>query len=65
MNGIGTGFLIRATVCIILALFVMMSQSYDVRAAGTCVACHTDEEILVKSLGESGKEKSSLQAGPG
>ena len=65
MDGIRTGFLMRATVCGILGLFVIISQSYDVRAAGTCVACHTDEELLTKNLGRDDKEKSSLQAGPG
>lgn len=65
MNGIRAEFLIRATVCCIFSLFVVFYHSYEVRAESSCVTCHTDEEMLTKSLGKDDKEKSSLQAGPG
>ena len=31
----------------------------------TCITCHTDIDLLEDNLGESGKKKSSLQAGSG
>lgn len=65
MDGIRAGFLMRVTVGSFICLLISFGQSYDVQAADSCVACHTDEEMLVKSLGKDDMAKSSLQAGPG
>lgn len=65
MNGIKAGFLMRVTVCTIFCLSFCFLQSYDVRAADSCVTCHTDEGMLKSNLGNDDKEKSSMQAGPG
>ncbi len=65
MSGIRIGALMRVIVGICICLFITIGQQSDVRAADTCVACHTDEDMLVQSLGKEDKAKSSLQAGPG
>jgi mono/diheme cytochrome c family protein len=33
--------------------------------ASSCVACHTDEAMLVKNLGAAKAKKSALQSGAG
>ncbi|BHH85641.1 hypothetical protein [Desulforhopalus sp. 52FAK] len=65
MNGVRTGALRRVTAGVCICLFIVAGQHSNVRAADSCVACHTDEEMLVKSLGKDDMAKSSLQAGPG
>lgn len=65
MDGVRTGVLMRVIVGICICLFISIGQYSEVRAADTCVTCHTDEEMLIKSLGKEDKAKSSLQAGPG
>ncbi len=65
MNGIKARFLMRVTVCTIFCLSFCFLQNDDVRAADSCVTCHTDEEMLQNNLSKDDKEKSSMQAGPG
>ena len=65
MDGIRAGFLVRVTTCTLLCLLFGLIQNYDVRAADSCITCHTDEEKLTNSLGKVDTGKSALQAGPG
>lgn len=53
------------TVLLLLFTFTLLTAGSLHSEESSCIACHTDEDLLEENLGKEEKKKSALQAGSG